>query len=82
LSESEEIIGGVAHCRDDNNDIVPLLFSLHYAICDVMKGSHISDRTTAVFLDNQTMGHDNSHSFQRGTKPAATECDNTPQDMI
>ena len=55
LGEAEELVGRVAHRRDDDHDVVPGAPRAHDAIGDLLDAGDVGDARAAVFLDDD--GH-------------------------
>ena len=64
LGQREQLVGGVAHRRHDDDDVVPGAPRPHDALGDLPDAVDVRDAGAAVFLDDD--GHANSLRIRAG----------------
>ncbi len=57
MGQSEELVSGLAHCADDDNDAVPIAARADHVVGDGADPVGIGDRGAAVLLDNEIRRH-------------------------
>jgi hypothetical protein len=63
ICEIDQFIGCVAHCRNNDNDLVASSFGGHDSIGDSLQPFGISNGGAAVFLNNQSHGLNIHHAL-------------------
>ena len=67
LGQAEQIVRRIAHCRDDDNNIVSAFFGLDDTFGDLLEFARVSDTAAAILLDDDGHGEEfrvSSFGFQ------------------